>query len=1141
MNKQTLFAYKVLAILLLSSVRLCNYAQGQSQSDGFGKNRVQYKDFDWFYYKSYHFDTYYYKSGKELSAVVGKMAEQNLPILEAVLDYQLENRIQIIVYNKATDVQQTNLGLTGDLQNTGGLTKLIGNKLFVYYNGDYADLEKQVRAGIAYTLVSELLYGSNLQELLQNSALLTLPDWYIPGLVSYLSSNWSIGIDNTMKDAILSGKYTKLNRFIQDDPITAGHSIWKFTLDNFANASVSNIIYMTRIYRNAEAGFQNNVNLDFKELSTAWYDYYYAYYKSAETDKTGPEREGLFYHKNKYRKNVVYDQATISPDGKLLAYVTNDEGKYKIWVYNTETEKTRLLMRREYKRANPMNKPNNPGTDPKLVWNPNSKLLAIAYEKKSLPFIHILNIYSTSKEDKEVIIEMYKYERILNFSYAADGKRFILSALKNGQSDLFLFDILSRRDEQLTNDAWDDLDPLFINNETEILFSSNRQRNFLYNDTYSRLPLTNNKDLFIYNLENRSNVLVRASNTITANETQASALDSNNYVFLSDANGVVNRYLTKRTTQFDYKKDTTISFIDTTLTYYKDSFAVVALTDLSRNIEINKPAYRVKEIDDIFYKRGRYRIYRNKFQATPISRDLALTPHKKAQDALLTKNLNRLDSLRHTLEKALADTTDSIIKKLQPKKQASYTFQTDFTSTIKPIVPSKSTDTAQVIIIRKSADELAAEAAQKRLIAQQLAVGNLDTVEHNFDKKLEKLFGKSKARIYLPVFSTSYLVSQLDNNLLNSAYQQFTGTGPINNTGSTNALIKVGTSDLFEDYRFTGGFRFDLGSFTIPEYFVSYENLKKRLDKQIMFYRQGIRNVSNLPYTKQVNYEFRGSLKYPFSEIAALRATASYRRDEFIVLSTEPLSLQLPEYYTNNLGLKLEYIYDNTLSKGMNLYNGTRYKVFLEKVKIVDREKGNMTNIGFDIRHYEKISRQIIAALRLSGASSISNEKVIYYAGGQDGWLFPKFNDMIQVDPTNYYIYQTLAGNIRGFSQNIRNGNSNLVLNAELRAPIFSYLLNRPIRSDFVKNFQIVAFTDVGSAWIGSNPFSDQNSFNEITISNQPVTIVLKEPKDPFVLGYGAGLRSRLFGYFVKFDWAYGVVNGKVQPKVLYLSLNLDF
>ena len=46
---------------------------------------------------------------------------------------------------------------------------------------------------------------------------------------------------------------------------------------------------------------------------------------------------------------------------------------------------------------------------------------------------------------------------------------------------------------------------------------------------------------------------------------------------------------------------------------------------------------------------------------------------------------------------------------------------------------------------------------------------------------------------------------------------------------------------------------------------------------------------------------------------------------------------------------------------------------------------------------------------------------------------------------------------------------------------------------------------------------------------------------DPLVGGFGFGLRSRILGYFLRADWAWGVEDGEVLPYKFYLSLALDF
>ena len=76
---------------------------------------------------------------------------------------------------------------------------------------------------------------------------------------------------------------------------------------------------------------------------------------------------------------------------------------------------------------------------------------------------------------------------------------------------------------------------------------------------------------------------------------------------------------------------------------------------------------------------------------------------------------------------------------------------------------------------------------------------------------------------------------------------------------------------------------------------------------------------------------------------------------------------------------------------------------------------------------------------------------------------------------------------MRGFNQNIRNGNNFLIFNSELRFPIVRYFLDHPVRSDFMNNFQVIGFTDLGMAWYGSQPLSRENTENTKTyVDNDP-------------------------------------------------------
>src|ERR1700740_1892505 len=111
--------------------------QAQVSAVEFGKNRVQYQKFKWKYYQTENFNTYFTQDGLELGKYVAQMAETELPKLEEFVEYGLQRRANIVVYNTFDELQQSNIGIGIDWQNTGGVTKLVNNKVLVSFDGNH--------------------------------------------------------------------------------------------------------------------------------------------------------------------------------------------------------------------------------------------------------------------------------------------------------------------------------------------------------------------------------------------------------------------------------------------------------------------------------------------------------------------------------------------------------------------------------------------------------------------------------------------------------------------------------------------------------------------------------------------------------------------------------------------------------------------------------------------------------------------------------------------------------------------------------------------------------------------------------------------------------------------------------------------
>jgi hypothetical protein len=198
-----------------------------------------------------------------------------------------------------------------------------------------------------------------------------------------------------------------------------------------------------------------------------------------------------------------------------------------------------------------------------------------------------------------------------------------------------------------------------------------------------------------------------------------------------------------------------------------------------------------------------------------------------------------------------------------------------------------------------------------------------------------------------------------------------------------------------------------------------------------------------------------------------------------------------------------------------------------------------MTLLGLDFRHYQRIDKKSIFAIRIAGATTFGSEQILFRVGGTDNWIFNTLNENIPQPSEGNFSYRQDIANLRGFPLNIRNGTSFALINNELRVPIFRYLWKQP--KSFFRNFQAVGFFDVGTAWTGLSPFTEESPLNTSTFTNGPVTVKVNYFRDPIVFGYGYGVRMVLFGYFVRIDRGWGIETRVIQEPKWFVSIGTDF
>jgi len=1062
----------------------------------FGKNRVQYTDFQWTYFRFNNLDVYYYLNGKELAQHTADYAGKYIPEIEKKLETTLDRKTQFIVYNTYSELKQSNIGLMNHSQyNTGGITHIIGTKVFLYFDGDLNHFDRQIRGGITRLLVENIIYGGSLGSQVKNSTLINLPSWYIDGLVSYYSRNWDTELDNKVKDGILSEKYKHFNHLIDDDAVLAGHSLWRFIAEKYGEDHIANITYMTRVNRSVENGFLYVLGIPFKKVIEEWYNWYKQVY-ATDSLTFSPYNPKMPF---KIKRDKTYDNLHISPDAEQMVYSVNDKGLYKVYLYDMSTGKKKRIFRHGYRTDEKVDY-----SYPLLAWHPTGNVISMIIEKKGLLYLYFYDRETRKWQNQN----LYNFQKVIDFSYSPDGRSFVMSAVQRGQSDIYIYNIAANTADPVTFDVYNDLNPRFMAKNDRIIFSSNRPDDtirFAKENLYSYDGMENN-DLFIY--DKGSTVLKRVTKTKLANEIQPVSYTPGYFTYLSDANGIYNRYAAKF--------DSTVAYVDTTV-HYRYYTTTFPLTNYSRSVLNQDVSYIGGKTTELVFEDNKFHIYSGDIptgQIMPVQ-NLGQTKYMADQEA------------KEQIEKK-----QEALRKLKPEIKIK---RKRFVAVYENDIPPAKTDSSGVGIPN-----------------YQIS-GNQQNGKSTFNKTnvlqpeiTNGIIKLPKPRNYNVEYSVNQLIAQLDFSYLNLSYQPYLGySGPAYQNSPTNALLMLGATDLLEDYRILGGVRLN-ASLVHYEYLLGFANLKHRLDRELYFHRTGFDvgyTSNNLLYVERHRiHELHYVLTYPFTEILALKGTASVQYDKPFVLAYDQATAKMNTEGSTWGIAKLALVYDNTREIGINLLQGLRYKVFSEYYQLVKSPSVNMIVLGFDFRHYTRIHRSFIWANRFAGSTSFGKNRLLYYMGGVDNWLMPQFNTEYQIDrPFDYYAFQTLATSMRGFKQNVRSGNTFALFSSELRLPVFRYFLNKPLKSEFLNNFQVIGFTDIGSAWQGLNPLDESNTYYTKTIDQKPLLITVKVQKDPLIAGYGFGLRSTLFGYFLRADWAWGIEDQIVQPRIFYLSLSLDF
>ena len=523
---RSLFIVSLLFVFTLNS-----YSQ-------FGKNKVQYRTYDWKYIESKHFDIYYYDSTKALAEFTAIEGENAVKSIQKTLNYNIDKRIPIIIYNSKNEFQQTNVINSYLPEGIGGVTELYKNRVVLPFLGNMAQFKHVIHHELVHAVLNEMFYGGSIQSALTRGNLAEIPIWMNEGLAEYESiGGLDAQTDMFMRDMALNENLTDLQYIDGYSAYRVGQAFYWYISEKYGEQRVGDLLNRLRITNNLNNAFKGSFNMSVEDVSDDFKKWLKRYYLPDIGKFKDPDDFAIRLTNAKKEQSYYNSSPSISPNGKFMAFISAKDRSFGIYVMDLDNKKnTKKIISsfrsQDFEELNILS--------PGISWDPTGKMLAISAKAGGEDAIYLYNV---KEEDYEKIT--LGISSITSVTWSPDGNKLAFIGTSGTGSDLYLYDMKIKRAKNLTNDFFSDGTPVWSWDSKYIYFISDRGKFTEKNDIPKNVHLWefnfNQTDIYSYDVS--SSTIKRITNDPQYNKTSlVVSPDNRKILYVSDKNGIMNIY-----------------------------------------------------------------------------------------------------------------------------------------------------------------------------------------------------------------------------------------------------------------------------------------------------------------------------------------------------------------------------------------------------------------------------------------------------------------------------------------------------------------------------------------------------------------------------------------------------------------------
>jgi hypothetical protein len=439
----------------------------------FGKNRVHRNKFEWFIYKTDHFDIYYYPELERHLERVAGYAESAYQRISGELKHDLADRVPMILFKTQSEFQQQNIS-GGELpEGVLAFAEPERNRMVLPIDEPpdqlYRLITHELTHVFEFSIIPRGIIGAS------------LPLWMDEGLANYMAGYWNILDLMQVRDAAITDNVPKMSEF-ETAPLSGrltysmGHATFEFIEARWGKEGLRQFLFSLRknVIGGGESAYEEALKLqpeEFDEQFDRWIKERFKPFR----DKERPADYGRNIAPDRQRSRYVSVLSLEpSPTGDMLAAVVGNSRDYELDIILVSARDGRFIgnLTEGFDKDRGFEYISTAGglrgnLVPWISWNGDRVAYFARTEKEKTLVIH--NVV-TEKIEKKVDLSMVNGPESPSFS--PDGRRVVLAALQEAVADLFVVDLETGAVTNLTKDAFAEYSPTFSPDGRSIVYTT---------------------------------------------------------------------------------------------------------------------------------------------------------------------------------------------------------------------------------------------------------------------------------------------------------------------------------------------------------------------------------------------------------------------------------------------------------------------------------------------------------------------------------------------------------------------------------------------------------------------------------------------------------------------------------------------